>query len=279
MNIFKQSLKDLTFIAFDLETTGLFAVSSEIIEIGAIKFNLKGELERFQILIDPQIAMPLEAFKVHGISSEMLAGKVTIEKVLPDFLDFIKDSVLIAHNAMFEASFISYHLNKHGFELPNNILLDTIVLSKKLLKDSPDYKLSTITKFIGIENSIFHRALNDAYCCMKIFTKIVEDLLQDRDLRLEDLANYNKPINFHVVNKKQTEIEVPENYLLIKDAVESRSKLKISYKRFDGEISDRDITPINFIKLKNKIYLEAYCHLREERRNFKLSKILTHSLI
>ncbi len=279
MEIFNKDIRELTFVAFDLETTGLFPITSGIIEIGAVKFTLDGEISRYQALVNPEMLISESSFLIHGITQEMVINQPTIEKVLPDFLDYIKDTVLIAHNAVFDVSFISYSLVHHGFEIPKNFVLDTRTLAKSLV-DAPDFKLITLTKFFDIPYTTFHRAVNDAEYCKNVFINLMKVLSKERSINLEIISIYNKPLQFSIISKdKNNSMELPEMYRPLREAIHESSVVKISYKRFNGEITSREITPINFLKLKNKLYLEAFCHLRGERRTFKLSKILNMSVV
>lgn len=278
MSIYDKYLDELDFVALDLETTGLFAVSSKIIEIGATKFDISGKIkDKFSFLVDPQTKIPEETIKIHNITDDMVKDQLPIDIVLPEFFNFIGDSVLLAHHAIFEVSFISYNIGALGLEFPDNIVLDTIMLSKKAFPDAPNYRLNTLASYLNIPSSTFHRALFDSEYCMGVFIESVKKLSEEKDenMTLRELSSYVKPLNFHNLTKTIREIDIPEPYYPIRDAMENQSKIHISYKGFNGEISNRDITPINFIKLKNKVYLEAYCHLRKEKRNFKLKKILT----
>ncbi len=99
------------FTAFDLETTGLEKTRDRIVEIGAVKFDAMGVIARFNVLINPGIPMPPEAGRVNGISDEMLADKPPIEEVMGDFVDFVGDSILIAHNAPFDTGFVNEALS------------------------------------------------------------------------------------------------------------------------------------------------------------------------
>ncbi|MBC7474710.1 MAG: 3'-5' exoribonuclease [Candidatus Sericytochromatia bacterium] len=272
MNRYK-NLEDITFVSFDLETTGLFPITCKIIEIGAIKFNLSGEIARFETLVNPNAPISIESYNVHQIDYDMIKDKPSIEEVLPDFINFIDDCVVIAHNSIFDVSFISYCLMKQNSPFPDNIVLDTRLLAKNLVKDSPNYKLKTLTEYFGFEGLTYHRAINDAEYCMKVFLEIIK-LFNDNTIMLDEVMKYDTPIGFDIITKEHEKIDIPEYYLWVKDAIINNQKVKITYKKVDGEISEREITPINLLKLKNKIYLEAFCHLRGEKRNFKLSKIL-----
>ncbi|MFN8578151.1 MAG: exonuclease domain-containing protein [Candidatus Sericytochromatia bacterium] len=274
-NKYNKSLKDLFFVAFDLETTGLFPVTSEIIEIGAVKFNLDGEVSRFQTLIKPNNKISQESFLIHKISDDMLLNKPVISEIIISFLDFIKDTVLVAHNSMFDMSFISYSLIKNKIDFPDNIALDTRILGHNLLPEIGNYRLSTLTNYFGIDSSIFHRAVYDAEYCMNVFLSIINRFFKNTD-KLEEVIKYNKTIDFSVISEENDNFnDIPEIYLPIKDSIKDSSKINITYKRHNGEVLNRDITPIGFLRVKNKVYVEAFCHLRGEKRNFKINKILS----
>jgi DNA polymerase-3 subunit epsilon len=270
---YNKKLKDITFVAFDLETTGLFPITSEIIEIGAVKFNLDGEISRFQQLVKPNNKVSKESFLIHNISDSMLDNQPNISDVIGSFLSFISDSVLVAHNSMFDMSFISYSLIKNKISFPDNIALDTRVLGYNLIPEVGNYKLSSLTNYFNINNSTFHRAVFDAEYCMKVFLAILNKCFSDEQ-KLEDLVKFNKTIDFTVISENENFDDVPKMFEPLKYAIKQSSKINITYKRHNGEVLDRDITPIGFLKVKSKLYVEAFCHLRGEKRNFKISKIL-----
>lgn len=282
MSILDKNLKELEFVVFDLETTGLFPVSSKIIEIGAVKFNLNGKLDTFETLIDPEILISPDSMSIHGITDSMVKNKPLIKDVIPQFFDFIKDSVIIAHNSAFDAGFISYNSSKNDLATPDNIILDTLTLSKKYIKNPPNYKLGTLIDFLNIavpKDKSFHRALFDAECSMNLFFEIIKNSVNKEETKLKDFITGSKKISFASVIEDNSTFEISSDYDSIKEAIKDHNKLNIEYKRFDGEVSKRDITPISFIKVNKKIYLEAYCHLRNEKRSFRLNKILDFCLV
>ena len=98
------------FIAFDTETTGLDAAVGKIVEIGGVKFDRRGIIARYNVLINPQMPMPEEAGKVNGITDAMLKDKPVIAAVFPDFLEFIGTGILVAHNAPFDINYVNTEL-------------------------------------------------------------------------------------------------------------------------------------------------------------------------
>ena len=199
------------FIAFDLETTGLYPAKDRIVEIGAVKFDRRGPIGRFSVLIDPRMPMPAEASRINGITDAMLAGKPVLDQVLPDFLRFIGDGVLIAHNASFDCSFVNAAL-KERWEtaqaaakedaaqisllddapggdtepsraktvwappfpaLPNRVV-DTLAFAKETIPGRAKYNMQELASFLGIKAMEAHRAEDDARVCMELFIKLAE---------------------------------------------------------------------------------------------------------
>jgi len=156
-------------VAFDLETTGLNPGTDRIAEIGAVKFDNKGLIARFSTLVNPGIPMPPEAGRVNKITDEMLSGKPEIGEVLPDFLRFIGEAALIAHNAPFDCGFINAKLET---PLPNPVV-DTLLVSKRLFPSLQSHSLQNLAASLGISAVNAHRAEDDARLCMEIFLRCV----------------------------------------------------------------------------------------------------------
>ena len=163
--VLKAYREGAVFTAFDLETTGLDPRLDKIVEIGAIKFDRKGPIARFSTLINPGIPMPPDAERVNKISDEMLKGKPSLDKVLPDFLLFIRNTVLMAHNAPFDCGFINEKLKER---LPNPQVC-TLVLSREAFPGHRSYALQNLAADLRIPSQDAHRAEDDALLCMEIF--------------------------------------------------------------------------------------------------------------
>jgi len=178
------------FVAFDLETTGLESRKDHIVEIGAVKFDRKGLIARFSALINPGIPMPAEAERVNKISDAMLRGKPSLDEVFPDFMLFIKDTVLAAHNAPFDCGFINEKLKnrREGGEitlvlplsvLPNPIA-DTLVFSREVFPGLKSYSLQNLAASLGIPSLDAHRAEDDARLCMEILIRCLNRHIESK---------------------------------------------------------------------------------------------------
>src|SRR4051812_28834098 len=169
-------ISTLDFVAFDTETTGLYATSEALLEIGAVRFNLiAGPTEYFQTLINPGRSIPYAATRIHGITDEMVFEAPKLEKVMPAFFHFMNGAIPVAHNAPFDLSFVALHGLRLGLELPKTPVLDTCTFARRVLTEMPNHKLVTLTKELALTtDSTFHRALADAKNCMQLFRHLID---------------------------------------------------------------------------------------------------------
>jgi DNA polymerase-3 subunit epsilon len=163
------------FTAFDLETTGLDPKQHRIVEIGAVKFDRQGPAARYSALINPGVPMPPEAGRVNGITDAMLAGKPPLESALPDFFRFVKDSVIVAHNAPFDCGFVNESLARLCLpDLPPALpgkTADTQLMARGFFPGRSRYNLQDLARDLGLRAQAAHRALDDARLCMEIFIR------------------------------------------------------------------------------------------------------------
>lgn len=170
------SVADVTFTAFDFETTGLNPATDRIIELGAVKFRGSEIVGEYQALVDPEIPLDSGASEITGITPQMLAGKPRIQEVLPQFLEFFGESILVAHNAGFDIAFLRAALQTTDLEPVKNPLIDTQVLAQKAYPRQKSYSLQNMVEMLGFPPNNAHRALDDAVMCMKLFNSCVQEL-------------------------------------------------------------------------------------------------------
>lgn len=161
------------FIAFDLETTGIVPGVDQIVEIGAVRF-VDGQPESlFVTLVDPRRPIPPGASAVNGIMDSMVKGQPFIENLLPAFAEFCGNDPLIAHNASFDAQFLTADIKKHETSAPLGLILDTLPIARKVFPGLPNYKLTTLVQHLKIQALEFHRAQADAHSCGQLFTEML----------------------------------------------------------------------------------------------------------
>lgn len=162
------------FVVFDLETTGLNNRKDRIVEIGAIGYSKDKITKQMNYLIDPEIPIPPAVSAIHGIFDKDVKEKPTLDKILPEFMDFIKDSVLVAHNASFDIGFIKKALGRGEMEIPEIRVLDTIRLSKLVWPGRQSYSQKNLASFLSIDVKNAHRAEDDCRVCLEILKKGLE---------------------------------------------------------------------------------------------------------
>jgi DNA polymerase III epsilon subunit family exonuclease len=184
-----QAVSQVTFVAFDFETTGLYAGQDSIVEFGAAKFRNGQVLETFGALVDPGRPMPPDATRVSGITDAMLKGQPAIATVLPDFMRFIGDSVLVAHNAPFDWGFLRTTCDRNGLAMPPNQFIDTQVLAKKAYPGQKSYSLQNLAAFLRFPPNQAHRAVDDSVMCMKLFLACANELAFMGDITLGEVMD------------------------------------------------------------------------------------------
>ena len=160
------NMEDNIFISIDVETTGLSPIYNELIEISAIKYNGQSKIDKFTTLIKPTTEIPQSITRITGITNEMVSNSPSIEKVMPNLIEFIADYPIVAHNAKFDMGFLQRY--------SNNSFIDTVKISRNLYPELPNHKLGTVAKHIGITEDGFHRAEFDCECCAKIYLEYVK---------------------------------------------------------------------------------------------------------
>lgn len=164
-----------SYVVIDIETTGLSHLTDEIIEIGAVRVENGKPTEEFHSLVKCKQKIPESVKKLTGITDEEVWNHGReLCTVLRDFLVFISDFQLVCHNVSFDYNFIQASCRRENISVPKNKCIDTMILSKRLLKGLRDYKLQTIAENLSVNYSGQHRALRDCYITYGIYTKLNE---------------------------------------------------------------------------------------------------------
>lgn len=176
-NFEKRSLAETEFVVFDLETTGAKTPPCRITEIGAYRVK-NGEIaEEFHTLVNPETPIPSFITQLTGISNQMVRSAPKFREVAHDFLDFIGDSVLVAHNASFDLRFLNYEIGKmYAAYRVSNAHLCTVQLSRKLLPNVENHRLKTLAEYFSVALVNHHRATDDARATAHIFVEFLNEL-------------------------------------------------------------------------------------------------------
>lgn len=188
-----QTLVD-TFVVFDIETTGFGPVNDKIIEIGAVKLVNGVIKDSFSTFVNPNIPIPFKIEQLTGITDEMVLDYPMIDVILPQFLDFCKDSILVAHNASFDVGFITKKAEQMGISTDFTVV-DTVGMARSLLPNLNKFKLNVVAKELHISLENHHRAVDDAGATAEIFMKFL-DMLEERGIKtLKELSEFSKESN------------------------------------------------------------------------------------
>lgn len=212
------------FVFFDIETTGLSALNCEITEIGAVRMKDGEVLDEFNMLVNPGVPIPEEIVRLTGITDEMVASEPKIDVVLPKFLDFIGDSVLVAHNASFDAGFIAHAAERLGLPF-NNPYLDTVAMSRYVNPELQKHKLDILADYFDLGDFNHHRASDDAKMLAAIFYKMTEKLSDegvfDLDAMAEAMSERSDPLKlrtYHQIILVKNKAGLKNLYRLVSDS-------------------------------------------------------------
>jgi DNA polymerase III epsilon subunit family exonuclease len=170
-------LKELDFVVVDVEATGAKTPPNRLIELGAYRIRGGKVVDKFVTLVNPEIPIPRFVATLTGISNEMVKGAPVFADVAPKWLDFVSDSVLIAHNAPFDTSFLNHEISRvyPGHRMMNPHLC-TVRLSRRALPDLSNHRLDTIATHFSIPIASRHRAGSDALATAEIFILLLTEL-------------------------------------------------------------------------------------------------------
>ncbi|MDP2642773.1 MAG: exonuclease domain-containing protein [Candidatus Peregrinibacteria bacterium] len=189
------------FISLDLETTGIDPLKNKIIEFGAVKFDLNGQKETLQILINPGIALPDIIKYITHITDEELKDAPAFTEKAQEIKDFIGDAPIVGHNIQFDISF----LNANGLNLTNP-LYDTFPFSSIIYPDLPTYSLEVLSEILNLSHEEKHRALEDSVAAMELFMKLSEkfqELPEETIKRIHELCKKtNHPLGAFLLTLK-----------------------------------------------------------------------------
>lgn len=252
-----QSLDD-EYVVFDLETTGFYAGKDRITEIGAVKIKDGEIIDEFSTFVNPERIIPEEVVKLTSITDELVADAPTYKQILPKFMEFVGDSVLVAHNADFDINFIRHFCKELDIEVDNTVV-DTLELSRVLLPDLNNFKLNTITKKLSIKLENHHRAVDDASATAKIFLEFVNMLKNKNIYDLNELEEYS-----HEATKNVKKLKYYHAIILAKNLVGLRNLYElISKSHIEYFFRKPRIPKSVYLKFKEGLLIGSACEAGE----------------
>ena len=204
LNPRNESLKTGNYVIFDLETTGLYPYVDDIIEFGAIKYENREIIERIQFFIKPTQKIKSKITDITKITNDMVDNAIDIVLALEKIKTFFEDNILIAHNGIsFDINFLNHKLEKYGMKTIDNPLIDTMIISRSLNQTFKSHSLGSLCSKFKIEYSDLssHRADFDAEVLLKVWTILLEKLIEQNITNLEDINN--KIVNESLISKSR----------------------------------------------------------------------------
>ncbi|SCP95882.1 PolC-type DNA polymerase III [Anaerobium acetethylicum] len=252
-----QSLDD-SYVVFDIETTGFSPTSNRIIEIGAVRIENGVMTERYSAFVNPDVPIPFEIEKLTGINDHMVMDAPMIDQVLPEFLDFCRDSVMVAHNASFDMSFIEENARLLGIETDFTVI-DTVALARVLMPSLNKYKLDAVAKALGVSLENHHRAVDDAGATAEIFIRF-GGMLLERGIRSLGGVNALGTMSKDSVKKLPTHHAI---ILAQNDVGRVNLYRLISYSHIDFYSRRPRIPKSEFLKYREGLIIGSACEAGE----------------
>lgn len=266
----EQSWKNLSFVAFDTETSGPYPLGNEIVEIGLVKWEGGKVVDTYNQLIRPKRPIEQEIIDIHGITNEMLVSSPEISDVIGDVKKFIGESIVIAHHAPFDLGFIVWDFERCGFSLPPSPPLCSSLLSRKLITKSENHKLQTLIKFLNLESGPAHRAESDARACLDVALHCFR--LLGEEATLQDILRVQaKDLSWHKYSIK--ELQANQDLRGLIEATLSRQKVEFIYASGSMKGKVRQAIPLGIVRNPDGDYLSAHCLVDNKKKRFYLNAI------
>lgn len=174
----------VSYVIVDLETTGLSPYKHTITEIAAVRVKEDVIVEKFQTLVKPQRHIPSHITTLTGITDEMVKDAPILEQALQEFLTFLGDDILVAHNAQFDVGFLQYHAKKLLNHTLENQSVCTRKLASRLLPELRSKRLSSLCEHFEIKNEQAHRAMSDVKATFNVMQNFL-GLMEKNKLHFE----------------------------------------------------------------------------------------------
>jgi DNA polymerase III subunit epsilon len=258
-------LSNCRFAFLDLETTGLSPwFGDRICEVGIVLTEGKRIKQTYQSLINPERPLSPGAASANGLSDGMLAEAPSFPVLASTIQVLLKDTVIVCHNAQFDLQFLDSEFRRlnQQLEIPN--LIDTLHIAREHFELRSN-TLSNIAAEFGIQTPEAHRALADALTDKGVFFALMEALKPSGKPLDDFIGLYSSPA------WPNDGIRLPTEW---NEAIQSGKRVQITYVDKNGERTTRWITPTQVIGLSDYIYLQAYCHLRNDERSFRLDRVV-----
>ncbi|WP_297376993.1 PolC-type DNA polymerase III [uncultured Helcococcus sp.] len=227
VNHYDLEVEDKDFVVFDIETTGLSNLTDKIIEFGAVKIRDGKIIDIFEEFVNPQEPLSDFTTELTGITNNMVSNAETIDKVLPRFLEFAKDTILVAHNAEFDVPFVIAKANDLNLEF-KPAYMDTLYISRALHPEFKNHRLNTLAKNYQVSLLNHHRASDDAKATADIFLHMLREI-EELGSKIDKHVNKIPTQMPKGENKEYQNIIFAKNYIGLKNLYTLVTKSNLNY--------------------------------------------------
>jgi DNA polymerase III epsilon subunit family exonuclease len=266
-------LRDIPLAVVDVETTGASADwGDRVIEIGIVRVEGGRTVAEYQQLVDPQQRISRGITFLTGITPEMCDGQPTFDRILPNVIELMQGAVVVGHNVRFDLSFLRKEFRRSGQQMHEIFgrahVMDTVRIARRRLGKGGN-GLQTLAPRLGIQPTAAHRALADAVTTAAVFDRLLEPV-GGWDLCLCDaIAHQGGPMTLAPLSTRESLLP-----LELEEALDARKPVMLEYLDSREMRTQRVINPIQVKRFKGELILVAHCHLRNDRRTFKLDRIV-----
>lgn len=274
------SLKQAPLVVLDTETTGLSTIQGHrIVEVAAVRLEGWREVDSFSALVNPGRPMDSGASRVNGIYDEDLVDAPPFSDVARPLHRILDSAVLVAHNARFDAGFLGMEYGLYNAQSSpveeqleiDNAWICTLQLARRLFYFNRN-SLGHVAQSLGVRTGRAHRALNDVYTTIGILKRMAR---QFPDWRLHTVGDVLHAQGGPIYVSRQSQLPLPP---AVAEALSRRCSILIRYQSGSRE-TERVISPMYATEQNGATYVVAFCHLRQDRRTFRIDRIIRANLV
>jgi DNA polymerase-3 subunit epsilon len=264
------SIEALSFTFVDVETTGLNPASGDrVCEIALLRVQDGQEVARFESLVNPHRPMQPGATAVNGITDGMLTAAPPFAALVSDIRMLLQDTVLVAHNAPFDISFLRHEFQRAGQTLPPPMVVDTLALAQAHYR-FPRNSLAAVASALGLRSAVRHRAMADVLTTRQVLQCFIADMRRHEPVVLAHLM---------CPWAQRSVAELAVLISTLEEALQTGKLLQLRYQAGNATETSRVVQPLELCYERGRGYLRAFCHLRQDERNFRFDRIVELRLV
>lgn len=262
---------DLTLVIFDTETATLRG-PPHLLELGAVRAEGGEIVDRFEALVRPEVPIDQDASDFHGITPDMVGDAEPAAEVLGRFTAWVGDDALVAHNAEFDARVLAFECARARLAPPPGWLIDTLRLSRKLIPEAPDHKLTTLCECLALEEGDHHRALADAVWCWKVLEECAERM-QPQPVTVAQLVQAaGAPLTIAACAPRLRAL-LKSRHRPLERACQQREQVTLVYGDGASAPVPLPVLPRVLYDLGERSYLEAECIASGTIKTYRLDRV------